>query len=97
MDIGDCTWSKSQVLLLWAINMVNMNLFLPPHREMRFQEILSSIPCTKNQVGIDKWHNILGDFQSMEFTLTGARGFFIQIQESIRHLKLTIPTIQIQH
>ena len=57
----ECTWSICQVLLGWIIDTVNMTLFLSPHRGNLFNEILAGIHCRQKHIGVEKWHQVLGD------------------------------------
>ena len=68
------------------IDTVNMNLLLPPYREARFQEILSTIPYTQNIIGVNKWHQVLGDLKSKAITFPRSRGLFFQMKEDVRHI-----------
>ena len=79
LEAGYCLWSTCQTTLGWIVDSVNMTIALPPHRVVRLKEIISSIPCTQHRVGVDKWHRVLGKLRSMELSLPGARGLFIQI------------------
>ena len=84
---GDCTWYICKILLGWVVDTVNMKVYLPPHQENYFREILSAIPCTQKQIGVDKWHRVLGKLLSVKIDLPGARGIFSHMQEYFCHVK----------
>ena len=83
---GDCTWSTFQVLLGWVVYMVNMMLYLTPHREKRFKEIMAGIPIIQKQISVEKRHWVLGELLFMDIALPGARGVFSHMQEALGHL-----------
>ena len=58
---GDCLWSTIKVMLGWIIDTVNMIIKLPPHREDRLAEILTSIPLIEKWISVKKWHKVLGE------------------------------------
>ena len=67
--------------------MVNMILLLSPHQENLFKDILYAIPHTQKRIGVDKWHQVLGELISMGITLPVSRGLLNQIQENLRHVQ----------
>ena len=63
-----------------------MTLSLNPHRKGHFLEILTGILDTQNRLSITKRHKVLGELRSVDFSLPGARGLFIKIQEALHQI-----------
>ena len=57
-----------------------MPIELPEHRIKRLGEILASILSTQKQIGVKKWHKILGELRSMSLALPGAQNLFSHMQ-----------------
>ena len=87
LDAGDCSSSTCQTMLGWIFDSINMTITLPSHRVARLKEIVHAIPRTQQRVGLDKWHNILGELKSMALALPVAWGLFSQMQEALCHIK----------
>ena len=51
------------------------------------RDIFSAIPRTKKRIGVDKWHRVLVQLQSMQIYLPGDRGLFSNIQEALCYVK----------
>ena len=64
-----------------------MTLYFPPHWKNNFRDILYTIPRSKNRIGVDKWHRVLGALSSMEIDPPGAQGLFSHMQEDLHHVK----------
>ena len=64
-----------------------MRITIPPHRVARLKAIVFAIPRSHRRIDVDKWHRVLGELRSMALDLPGARGLFIQMQESLCHVK----------
>ena len=62
---GEYTWLTFQVILGWVVNTVKMTLYLPPHWENRFNEVLAGIPHSQKHIGEDKWYQKLGEILSV--------------------------------
>ena len=80
---GDCSWSTIEVMLEWILDTVNMVIKLPPHREERMAEILSSIPRTKKKISVKKWYKVLWELWSMSLAVPGSCHLFSQMQEAL--------------
>ena len=63
-----------------------MTLYLPPHQENRFYEILTGITCSQKRIIVDKWHQVLGELRYVATNLTGYRNLFSHIQEALCHV-----------
>ena len=66
---------------------------LQPHRVERLREILSIIPRSQKRIGVDKWHQVLGELRSMVLALPGSRGLFSQMKESLCHVNGKMVTL----
>ena len=64
-----------------------MTLYLLPHRENLFKEILDRIPTIQKRIVIDNWHQILGEICSVVLALPCALGLFNNMQEALRHME----------
>ena len=72
----------------WIVDSVTMTITFTPHHMARLKDIVASIPRTQHRVRIYKWNRVLGELHSMALALTGARGLFSQMQESLFHIKV---------
>ena len=75
---GECTWLTCQILLGWVIDTFNMTLSLPLHLENPFKEILDEILTIPKRIGVDKWHQVIGEICYMDISLPGSRGYLSQ-------------------
>ena len=81
---GNCSWSTLKLVLGWIIDAVNMTISLPPHRQERLADILSSIPPTQKRISAKKCHKSLGELRSMTIALPGARHLFSTLQHALK-------------
>ena len=84
----DCIRPIYLILLKWVIDTVNMTLLLPPHQDTCFREILSTIPHTKNRIGVDKWHKVLGELRYLPLAFPVSQLLFRYMQEYLIHIQV---------
>ena len=70
-----------------------MTITPPFHQVARLKEILSAIPRSKRKIGVEKWHQVLGDLRPMALVLLGARCLFSQMKEALCHAKIKMVTL----
>ena len=63
-----------------------MLLYLPPHQDNLFNDILAGKTSSQKRIGIEKWKHILGEIRSMAISLTGTRGLFRHMQAAQLHM-----------
>ena len=49
--------------------------------------MLNTIPRSQKRTPVRKWHQVIGELQSMAIALPGARGLFSLLQEALRSKK----------
>jgi hypothetical protein len=81
---GDAYWETRKVMLGWILDSFLMTLELPPHRRLRLQELLASIPRSQRRCSVRTWHKLLGELRSMSVALPGSRGLFSQLQLALK-------------
>ena len=63
-----------------------MTLSSSPHWENRFKDILAGISHIQNHIGMENWHRVIGELQSVAIALPGDRGLFSHMQEALHHM-----------
>jgi hypothetical protein len=62
-----------------------MTISLPSRRLQRLADILAEIPLSQKRTSVKRWHQILGELQSMALAIPGARGLFSHMQDASCH------------
>ena len=85
-------WGTIKLVLGWIIDTEHLTIRLPPHRIERLADILESIPRSQHRTSIKKWHQVLGELQSMALALPGSRNIFSTMQNALTVLSWGLGT-----
>ena len=88
--------SVTKTVLGWVINTVEQTIELPEHRK---EQLLSFFINLRQQTSVPfkKWHQILGELQSVVIGISGSRGLFSMLQLALQkvdsndHIRLAAP------
>jgi hypothetical protein len=59
---GNAYWGTRKLVLGWVIDTILMTLELPQHRKERLHTLLQEILPTQQQISVQKWQQVLGEF-----------------------------------
>ena len=85
IDTGYCAWSTFQFLLGWGFYTVNVTMCLSTHQFAHLKDIFSIVPPPPLAGESQKWHQVLGELQSMALALPGSRGLLSHMKELMNH------------
>jgi hypothetical protein len=84
MGKGDATSTTLKPILGWIINTLDKMISLPPHRLVRFRDIINYIGPNQRGVALNKWQQVLGKLRSMALAIPAAIGLFSVLQEALK-------------
>ena len=71
------------MVLGWNLDTISNLLHLPPRRQEKVVDTLAAIPRKSCTTSLLKWRKLLGLLQSITPTVSGSRGMFTQVQNSL--------------
>ena len=84
---GNACWATHKRILGRDLDTDASTIKLPPHWVDRLYELLDLIRSPRKRVEVKVWHQLLGELRSMSAALTGARGLFSILQDSLSNFK----------
>ena len=79
---GDAAWAVVKILLGWLVDSVRGTIELPPHREERLVQLVSTF-LDRKRTSIKKWRQLIGELRSMTVALPGSEGLFSNMQTAL--------------